>query len=357
MLVTTLEVTETVETTHLVASQSPLYKKFNEILMKPEEFLEASSFGARLGGIESFALTELLNHQLTFVIPMLESYRISAPTPLIHSFLETPQTKLFHRTLYGVSGPLTAQGIQLKAMQSKGKWTLNGRLPVTLLCAESDYLLVFAKTAPSNAICAFIVKSQGLKPGHGINIIESNPTDDSGSYSVAELEFNDVLIDNEYQLGLLDVKQADEFITQSRLVAAHTHCVNMRNTLNTTIEFLRQRLSNDKPLLAIESIQHKLADLEAKWTALNAYLKRDPEKSSFAITPARYANTAKYQAITLRQKINQACLHLGGIHYYQAQSPIAKSYRETQWGQILTEPNEVLLTMPSDVTQEQKMSL
>lgn len=294
-----------------------------------------------LAGFSASAAADLVLHNLCSLYPILK--QLSSTSPEARRLA----TQLLH------AGKLAAHIIQpwgstasADAVQVGNNWVIQGELPLCLLGADTEYLLIALAKQDSQELDIFSLPVDIT----GSKILARAPVSTSGNYFIAQISLTEVQLDQSQHLGSVHPRFVQQGRNTQLALAAIANNYASETTLVTSIDFLRKRVANNAPLLTLDVLQQRLAALRAKLSMAQALacstLDAQAADNFTQLAHASYENSRQ-----LLQTISTECMHLGGINHYRNDSELANAFKEAHWNNLFSEytPTAVLANY-----QEQK---
>lgn len=280
-----------------------------------------------LAGFGASAATDLVLHQLCSTYPILKQLGRTSPEA------RRLATQLLHAEKLAVHliQPLGVAA-SANALQTENNSVIHGELPLCLLGADTEYLLIALtkRDSPDLDIFSLPLDTTGLK------VLARAPVSACGNYFIARISLAEVKLAQGQNLGSVDVGFIQQGRTIQLALAAIANNYASETSLITCIDFLRKRVTNNVPLLKLDVLQQRLATLRAElsmaqaltWSTLDAQATDNFSQ----LAHAGYENSRH-----LLQSISSECLHLGGINHYRSDSELAIAYQEARWNNFFSE--------------------
>jgi citronellyl-CoA dehydrogenase len=218
-------------------------------------------------------------------------------------------------------------------------WTTNGR--------QADWVCLLCNTGQAGA--PHRNKSLIIVPLASKGVTRGTKLDKLGMRSVdtAPLYFEDVEVPCRFRIGeegLGFMYQMEQFIEERLIIAART-TTQLDATIETTVDYTRQRVAYKAPLLDHQWIHYRLAELQAEIESLRALVYRAVELYIAGEDVKLLTAAAKLQAGKLARKIPDECLQFWGGMGYMLTSPISRIARDLRLIAIGGGANEVMLSI------------
>ncbi|MGE0751447.1 MAG: acyl-CoA dehydrogenase family protein [Variibacter sp.] len=203
-------------------------------------------------------------------------------------------------------------------------WTTNGNKAdwICLLCNTSD------EGAPHRNK-SMIVVPLNLK---GVNRATKLKKLGFQGSDTAQVFFDEVRVPQRYRIGDEGqgfVYQMEQF-TEERLFSAARTIMQMQCAIDMTVQYTRERMAFEEPLLNHQWIHYTLADLQMEVEALRALVYRAVETYVAGGDVKLLCAAAKLKAGKLSRAIPDACLQFWGGAGYLWDSPISRLVRDTR---------------------------
>jgi alkylation response protein AidB-like acyl-CoA dehydrogenase len=227
------------------------------------------------------------------------------------------------------------------AVQDGDEWVINGQKNWITNAGIADYYVVFAKTdRETNRITAFIVESdrEGFDPGkleHKLGI-KGSPT--------GQPSFTDVRVPAENVVGEVGrgLSVALGTLERTRLGAAAQAVGIAQGSIDYAVGYAKERIAFGKPIIEMQGIQFKLADMETRTAAARELLYRacaaadrnEPGLGKLTSMAKLFASDAA-MAVTV-----EAIQVLGGYGYVN-EYPVERMMRDAKITQIYEGTNEI----------------
>src|SRR4051794_7570548 len=227
------------------------------------------------------------------------------------------------------------------AVKDGDDWVLNGQKNWITNATIADLYVVFAKTdRETGRITAFIVESDrdGFDPGkleHKLGI-RGSPT--------GQPSFTDVRVPSENVIGEVGrgLSVALGTLERTRLGAAAQGVGIAQGALDYAIGYANERIAFGKPILEMQGLQFKLADMQTRTAAARELLykacatadRSEPDLGTWTSMAKLFASdTAMYVTV-------EAIQVLGGYGYVN-EYPVERMMRDAKITQIYEGTNEI----------------
>ncbi len=235
------------------------------------------------------------------------------------------------------------QGVRTTALKDGDSYVINGSKTYITNGQTADLIIVVAKTDPSQGakgVSLLLVESdaEGFARGRNLDKIGLHGGDTS------ELFFNDVRVGGDALLG----QEGHGFyylmgqLSQERLSIAVSAQAAAQKALDLALAYAKEREAFGKPIFALQTMRHNLAEMAAKvqvgWAHLDWCLQRHVAGE---LTPVE-ASAAKLFHTDLQWEMCDRALQVHGGAGYMNEFPIARLWRDSRVTRIFGGTNEVM---------------
>jgi len=285
---------------------------------------------------------EELGHIKAGGVPMAIGVQTHMATPAIHEFgtdylKETYLVPAISGDLVsaiGVTEPdagSDVSGLKTKAVKDGESYIINGsKLFITNGC-QADFVTLLARTSDDpgyHSFGLFVVPTD--LPGFVI----SKKLDKLGMRcsDTAELFFDDMrvpaknLIGDESEGFVIQMKQ----FQHERFYALPVAYIAARDTIDMTVEYIKQRKVFGKPLIANQVLRHRLADWVTDIECLKQLTYHIVRMKTEGLDTTREISMGKLVAGQLSFKVSNGCLQMFGGMGYMNESLITRNFRDTR---------------------------
>jgi alkylation response protein AidB-like acyl-CoA dehydrogenase len=223
-------------------------------------------------------------------------------------------------------------------------WVINGSKCWISNAGIADFYTVFAVTdreaGHSRGITCFIVESD--RPGFNVASYEhklgihGSPT--------GTLTFDDVRVPAENVVGEVNrgFKVAMATLERSRLGAAAQAVGIAQGATDYAVAYAKERKQFGKPLMALQAIQFKLADMEAKTAAARELLYQASAKlDRNAPDMNKYTSMAKLISADTAMDVTVEAVQVLGGYGYTNDYPVERMMRDAKITQIYEGTSEI----------------
>jgi alkylation response protein AidB-like acyl-CoA dehydrogenase len=235
------------------------------------------------------------------------------------------------------------QGIKTRAIRDGDDWVINGSKTFITNGINSDLVIVVAKTDPdkgAQGFSLFVVERgmAGFERGRHLDKIGLVAQD------TAELSFADVRVPNANLLGQegMGFIHLMQNLPQERLSIAVMAIAAMEASLETTIQYCRDRKAFGKPIGALQNTRFVLAELATETTIVRVFVDKCIELLNEEKLTVQEAAMAKMWSSEAQVKLIDRCLQLHGGYGYMKEYPIAKAYMDARVQTIYGGTTEIM---------------
>lgn len=234
--------------------------------------------------------------------------------------------------------------IRTRAERDGDEWVINGTKLYITNGTQADWLCLLVRTSAEGG---FRGMSQIVVPTDTPGFSVSRKLDKLGNRSsdTAELSFVDVRVPVANTIGEVGrgfQQQMNQFQNE-RMIATYSAVGAMDVALERTAAYLRERQAFGAPLLDMQYIQFRLAELSAELDLLRHYNYACVEAYMRGEDTSRYATVAKLKAGRLAREVSDWCLQFHGGVGYMEETWTARYYRDARLLSIGGGADEVML--------------
>jgi alkylation response protein AidB-like acyl-CoA dehydrogenase len=222
-------------------------------------------------------------------------------------------------------------GIKTRAVKDGDDWVLNGAKTFITNGINADLVIVVAQTNPDKGALGFsllVVERgmEGFERGRKLDKIGMDAQD------TAELSFNDVRVPSANMLG----KAGKGFLylmqnlPQERLSIALMSAAAMESSLETTLEYTKQRKAFGQAVGSFQNSRFVLAELATESTFVRIVIDEFIRLHLEGKLTAEQAAMAKWYATEAYVRLVDQCLTLHGGYGYMREYPIARAYLDAR---------------------------
>ena len=227
------------------------------------------------------------------------------------------------------------------AVQDGDEWVLNGQKNWITNAGIADYYVVFAKTdRENNRITAFIVEADrdGFDPGkmeHKLGI-KGSPT--------GQPSFTDVRVPAENVIGEpgRGLSVALGTLERTRLGAAAQAVGIAQGAIDYAVDYAKERIAFGKPIIELQGLQFKLADMETRTAAARELLYKAcamVDRGEPGV--GKWTSMAKLFASDTAMDVTVEAVQVLGGYGYVNEYPVERMMRDAKITQIYEGTNEI----------------
>ncbi|HEX2267682.1 MAG TPA: acyl-CoA dehydrogenase family protein [Actinomycetota bacterium] len=233
-------------------------------------------------------------------------------------------------------------GIRTRASREGTGWVLSGAKTFITNGPIADVVVVAAKTDPEaghQGISLFAVE-RGT-PGFVANRIDTVGWRTSHT---GELAFDDCRLPDDAMLGEENrgFYHIMENFQWERIVMALAAIAGAETTLETGIQYGRERQAFGRPVLKFQVWRHRLADLATEIEAARSLSYHALRKLVAGEDAVREVSMAKWFATELSWKVADEALQIHGGYGYMMEFPVQRAWRDSRLGPIGGGTTEVM---------------
>jgi citronellyl-CoA dehydrogenase len=283
---------------------------------------------------------EELGHIKALGLAVAITVQTNMATPAIDEFGSDYLKETFLRA--AISGEMVGAiavtepgaGSDVSALRSTARregslYHLNGTKMFITNGVQADFYTLLARTSEEpgyHSFSLFVVPSD--LPG----ITVSRKLDKLGARisDTAEIFFDDVSVPAKNLIG----KEGEGFIYQMRQFQHERFsllpftCVAMKDIIDMTVDYLRERIVFGKPLIRKQAIQHQLADWLTEVECLRSMIYHIVQIKMAGLDASKQISMAKLFAGQIFTKITAGCLRLHGGMGFMNETLISRYYRD-----------------------------
>jgi len=233
--------------------------------------------------------------------------------------------------------------MRTSAVKDGDGWVINGTKNWISNAGVADFYIVFAVTdRPSSRVTAFVVESD--RPGFSIGGyehklgIKGSPT---GSPVLEDVRVPDENVIGEVGRGM---RVALGTLERTRLGAAAQAVGIAQGATDYAVEYAKQRIAFGKPIIELQGIQFKLADMQTGTSAARALLYQACALADQTPAPAdlgAYTSMAKLFASDNAMRVTVEAVQVLGGSGYVNDYPVERMMRDAKITQIYEGTNEI----------------
>ena len=235
-------------------------------------------------------------------------------------------------------------GIQTNAVKDGDDYIINGSKMWITNSTQADFFCTLVNTSEGQR---HKNKSLVIIPSATPGVSVDKPLKKLGLHSsdTAQIFFDNARVPQRNRIGeegmgfIYQMKQFQE----ERLFAAAASLKGMENSIQTTIEYTRERETFGKPILKNQVVQFRLAELQTEIEALRALVYDAVEGYIHGKDVLTKASMAKLKSGRLVREVSDSCLQYWGGMGFMWESGITRAYRDSRLGSIGGGSDEVML--------------
>ncbi len=231
--------------------------------------------------------------------------------------------------------------MRTSAVQDGDEWVINGQKNWITNAGIADYYVVFAKTdRESNRITAFIVEAdrEGFDAGkieHKLGI-KGSPT--------GQPSFTDVRVPAENVIGEpgRGLSVALGTLERTRLGAAAQAVGIAQGAIDYAVDYAKERVAFGKPIIELQGLQFKLADMETRTAAARELLYKAcamVDRGEPGV--GKWTSMAKLFASDTAMDVTVDAVQVLGGYGYVNEYPVERMMRDAKITQIYEGTNEI----------------
>ncbi|MDX2003284.1 MAG: acyl-CoA dehydrogenase family protein [Chitinophagales bacterium] len=235
------------------------------------------------------------------------------------------------------------QGMRSTAIDKGDHYVLNGSKTFITNGYLADIVVVAAKTDPTKGakgISLFVVEanSEGFSKGHPFHKVGLHAQD------TCELFFDNVKVPKGNLLG----REGEGFVylmeelAQERLVVALSAIAAAENSLQVTIQYVKERMAFGKPVAELQNTKFKIAELAAQVEMGRVFADRCVELHNEGKLDGATASMAKYTLTEIQCKVADECVQLHGGYGYIWEYQVARAWADARVQRIYAGTNEIM---------------
>lgn len=243
-------------------------------------------------------------------------------------------------------------GIRTTAKRDGSDYIINGQKTFITNGARADFVTLLAKTNPEAGAhgCSFFLVPTNLK---GFNVARKLEKIGNHASDTAELFFDNVRVPKEYLLG--EENQGFMYLMQNfqteRLIAAVGAVAGARLTLDSSVEYGRDRKAFGKPIIKREVWQHRFVEMYTSVEMAEAFVYKCVDrynheryilKQPLSFDTVKLISMAKIVTGDLISEITDTCLQFHGGWGYIEEYPIARAWRDQRLFRVGGGTNETM---------------
>jgi len=239
-------------------------------------------------------------------------------------------------------------GIQTKAAKVGGDLVINGNKMWITNSIQADWMCVLANTGEGHvhknkSLICVPMKTPGIHIAKKIDKLGMRCSDTGLIY------FEDVRVPQSYIIGEEGMGFTYQMLQfqEERLAGAAIALQPMIRSINTTIEYCKERHTFGKPVLHNQAIYFRLAELATEVEAYKALLYKTVELYADGNDVTKWASMCKLKGGRLTRIVSDACLQYWGGMGYTNDVQISRAFRDSRLMSLAGGSDEVMLMIIS----------
>ncbi len=336
--------------------EAPLHKIFKQL---GDLGLLGIRFDSKYGGQElDYWYETVFLEELSGIncggIPMAIAVQTNMATPAIYEFGSDYLKETYLKP--AIAGDMVSAiavtepeaGSDVSALRTTAKkdgdsFIINGSKTFITNGTQADFLTLLARTSDEpgyHSFTLFVVPTD--TPGFNV----SKKLDKLGmrSSDTAELFFDDLkvpaknIIGNENEGFIQQMKQ----FQHERFAVLPGCYMNIRSTIERTVEYLRDRIVFGKPLIAKQVLRHRLTEWLAEAESLRQFTYHIVRMKMEGMDATKEISMAKLIGAKLLRRVMDGCIQMYGGLGYMNEMLISRSYRDSRMMSIGGGADEVM---------------
>jgi acyl-CoA dehydrogenase len=245
-------------------------------------------------------------------------------------------------------------GMRSTAIKTGDKYILNGSKTFITNGVYSDYLIVAAKTDPSDkykGISIFIVD----RDTKGISATKLDKLGWRAS-DTAEIAFDNVEIPLENLLG--EEGKGFPYIMQhfalERLIMGVNAHARAEFALDYAVNYMKERVAFGKSLDKFQALRHKIAEMASKVDICREYNYSITKRLNDGQYVVKEASMSKLLSTKMADEVIYDALQMLGGYGYMEEYPMARLLRDSRLGPIGGGTSEILKEIIAKIVIDQK---
>jgi len=245
-------------------------------------------------------------------------------------------------------------GMRSTAIKNENTYVLNGSKTFITNGVYSDYLIVAAKTDPSDkykGISLFVVDRD--TPG-----IYATKLDKLGwrASDTGEIAFDNVVVSEENLLG--DEGKGFPYIMQhfasERLIMGVNAHARAEYAFDYTVKYMRERVAFGKSLDKFQALRHNIAEMASKIDMCKEYNYSIAKRLNDGQYVVKEASMSKLLSTKMADEVIYDALQMLGGYGYMEEYPMARLLRDSRLGPIGGGTSEILKEIIAKIILDNK---
>lgn len=299
--------------------------------------------GEELGRVETMAVAMAVGVQTDMATPSLAQY---GSAELKARYLE-PACRGEMVASIAVTEPDAGSdvaAIRTRAVRDGDEYVVNGSKLYITNGVQADWLCLLARTSDEGGYRGM---SQIVLPTELAGCSVSRKLSKLGmrASDTAELVFEDVRVPVSHVIGVegQGFQQQMAQFQNERMIGAYNAVGAIRDALERTRAYLRERQAFGQPLAANQYLQFRMAELSARFSMFESYCHDCAEASIRGNDTTRQTTVCKLEAGRLLREVSDWCLQFHGGIGYMEETWTARFFRDARLWSIGGGADEVML--------------
>ncbi len=216
-----------------------------------------------------------------------------------------------------------------------GGWRINGNKIFITNGYRADFMTLLARTEKAKGykgMSLFLVDTD--TPGY----VVSRKLDKVGQWSsdTAEIFFEDMFIPDDALMGEAGRGFYNIMweLQGERLIVAVACLASARLTLDTAIEYAKERVQFGKPIIKNQAIAHRIADLSSQIEAVQALTYLTAYRYDHGEYPAKEISMCKLLGARLAFEVADEAMQIMGGYGYMMEYPVQRAWRDMRIARV-----------------------
>ncbi len=216
-----------------------------------------------------------------------------------------------------------------------GGWKVNGNKIFITNGYRANFMTLLARTERAKGykgMSLFLVDTD--TPGY----VVSRKLDKVGQWSsdTAEIFFEDMIIPDEALMGEAGRGFYNIMweLQGERLIVAVACLASARLTLDTAIDYAKERVQFGKPIIKNQAIAHRIADLSSQIEAVQALTYLTAYRYDHGEYPAKEISMCKLLGARLAFEVADEAMQIMGGYGYMMEYPVQRAWRDMRIARV-----------------------
>ena len=235
-------------------------------------------------------------------------------------------------------------GMRTRAVRDGNGYRINGSKIYITNGIIADLVLLAAKTQPefgAKGVSLFLVdtKTPGFRRGRKLKKVGNHAQD------TAELFFDEMHVPADALLGEEESQgwaQLMHGLAQERMVVAVRSMAMARTAFDYTLEYVRNRRAWGKPIVTLQSMRFKLAELDTELEVGQPFVDHCISLLADGSLSPEMAAKAKLWTTELADRVLDECVQMHGGAGYMWDYPVARAWADARVHRIYAGTNEIM---------------